>query len=265
MASDHNWTFGIIGGTGMLGGAMARAIINKRAFGPGRLWLSNRSGTAEGFDGAMITSDAQQLADMCDVVLLCVPPAAVGSLEITAPDRLVISVMAGVSLDQLQQITGARRVIRAMSSPAAEYGLAYTPWCARSGVTTTDRARATALFEVFGKTDEVTGDEGQIDLFTAMTGPVPGFVAFFADAMTRFAQDQGIAPRIADRAVRQLFLGAGEMMTKGEMTPSEHVQEMIDYAGTTAAGLKAMQASAISDEIADGLLAAVAKARAIAK
>ena len=54
------------------------------------------------------------------------------------------------------------------------------------------------------------------------------------------------------------------MLAEGDMTPGDHVQEMIDYAGTTAAGLVAMQELGISDLIAKGLDAAVEKTRSIA-
>ena len=49
-----------------------------------------------------------------------------------------------------------------MSSPAAELGLAYSPWCAGNGVTEMDRHSVARLFQAVGLTDEVD-DEEQID------------------------------------------------------------------------------------------------------
>ena len=113
------------------------------------------------------------------------------SLRSTPQDKLVLSVMAGVTIEQMAKQTGARRVIRAMSSPAAELSLAYSPWCASPAVTSHDRDTARTLFEACGKTDEVA-NEDQIDYFTALTGPVPGFVAFFADSMIADAIARGV-------------------------------------------------------------------------
>ncbi|MDH5452614.1 MAG: NAD(P)-binding domain-containing protein [Paracoccaceae bacterium] len=255
-------TIGIIGGSGMLGRAMALALLGQKAVTPANLWISNRSGSRAGFEAfadVIITPDNQALADACDLILLSVPPALAPKINIKAPDRLVISVMAGVSLSRLQDLTGARRVVRAMSSPAAERGLAYSPWTASPAVTAGDRALLRTLFEACGKTDEVA-DEAQIETFTALTGPTPGFVAYYADCMIAYATETGIAPEIADRAIRQLFLAAGQMMADGP-APRDHVQQMVDYAGTTAAGLTAMRASPIRDAIAKGLAASVAKVR----
>ena len=53
------------------------------------------------------------------------------------------------------------------------------------------------------------------------------------------------------------------MLAHGEASPADHVQQMIDYAGTTAAGLEAMRNSPIREAIAEGLDAAVEKARTL--
>jgi pyrroline-5-carboxylate reductase len=256
---------GIIG-TGMLGGAIARRLLAAGYIAPDGLMLANRSGSAKGFADwpeIRIVNDMQVLADACDTILLAMPPAATAGFRIEAGNRLVVSVMAGVSLAQLSAMTGSPHVVRAMSSPAAEIGLAYSPWTASPSVTGDDRATVAALFSACGTTDEV-GDESQIECFTALTGPVPGFVALFADSMVRYAVDAGIDAAVATRAIRQLFLAGGTMMAEGEMTPGDHVREMVDYAGTTAAGLVAMQDLGIPELIAKGLDAAVEKTRRIA-
>ena len=260
-------TIGVVGGTGMLGSAVVTALLARGVVAPDRLWLANRSGDAGPFadvPGVTVTRDPQDLAGACDTILLSVPPASVPDLKLAAPDALLLSVMAGVSLERLMTLTGSPRAVRAMSSPAAARHLAYSPWIAAPAVTGADRDRVTAFFGACGETEEV-GDESQIDIFTAMTGPVPGFVALFAKMMADHAEDRGVAPEVADRAVRQLFLSAGVMMSGDPMTPSQHVTQMIDYSGTTAAGLEAMMRADLSGIIAAGLDAAVGKTRTIAK
>jgi pyrroline-5-carboxylate reductase len=89
-------------------------------------------------------------------------------------------------------------------------------------------------------------------------------VAFFAHAMADHAVRSGIAPEIADRAVRQLFLAAGAVMAEGATTPAAHVQAMLDYAGTTAAGLAVLEASDVAEVVHRALDAAAERARTIA-
>tara|TARA_R110002020_G_scaffold98736_1_gene234784 strand:- start:2816 stop:3610 length:795 start_codon:yes stop_codon:yes gene_type:complete len=254
---------GIIGGSGMLGRAVAHALLDRMALPPSNLWIANRSGGNTGFEqfpDVQVTTDNARLGEACDIVILSVPPAMAPEIAIEVPGKLVISVMAGVTLDRLQTLTGSDRVVRAMSNPAAELGLAYSPWAASAAIGPSDRDIVTRIFTACGMTDEIE-DESQLDHFTAMTGPVPGFVAFYADCMIDYAVKAGIAPAIADRAIRQLFFSAGAMLAHGQASPADHVQQMLDYAGTTAAGLEAMRDSPIRASIAEGLDAAVRKAR----
>lgn len=261
----HLSKIGIIGGSGMLGRAVAHALMDRRILPASDLWISNRSGSKAGFEQfpeVHVSNDNAELCDACDVVILSVPPTLAPEIGIHVPGKLVISVMAGMTIKQLQALTGSDRVVRAMSSPAAQLGLAYSPWVASPAITEADRANVTGIFSACGATDDI-GDENHLDHFTAMTGPVPGFVAFYAQCMIDYAVKAGISPAIADRAIRQLFFASGAMLAHGEASPSDHVQQMIDYAGTTAAGLEAMQNSPIREAIAEGLDAAVKKARTL--
>ena len=60
-------------------------------------------------------------------------------------------------------------------------------WVATEATSDADRAFATALFEACGSADRIT-QEAHLDVFTAMTGPVPGFVAYFAEVMAGYAE-----------------------------------------------------------------------------
>ncbi len=258
-------SIGIIGGTGMLGSAILGALLGSKAFEHSNIWISNRSGDAPEFGHSSdihVTKDNQELVDGSDIIILSVPPAHFADIDLYASDKLVISVMAGVTIEELKSKTSAIRVVRAMSSPAASLSLAYSPWVASAEITPKDRNTVNDIFVSCGATDEIF-DEEQIDHFTAMTGPVPGFVAYFAKCMVDHATGQGIMPDVADRAVRQLFLAAGTMLANGDASPADHVRWMVEYSGTTAAGLTAMLDSPLSKAISDGLLAAADRAKSM--
>jgi len=262
--TQAEFTVGIIGGNGMLGSAIARGLLDSGVIQPEQLGISSRSGNLPelGHGGVRSYADSQALADASDFILLSVPPANFADVRFEAGNSLVSSVMAGVTIQRVINQTGTDRVIRAMSSPAASLRLAFSPWCASPAATDADKSLARTVFAAVGATDEVP-NEDQIDLFTAVTGPVPGFVAQFAASMVDYSAARGVDPKMAERAVRQLFHAAGVMMADGPMSPADHVKEMIDYAGTTAAGLLAMQDSDLDISIAKGLDAAYQKARRI--
>ncbi len=253
-------------GSGALGGAMARRLLRSRTLPEARLWLCSRSESRRGFEdwpGVHVTVRPEEVAENCGTLVLALPPAAVTGLSLAAAGHLVISVMAGVTLAQLGALTGSARLVRAMSNPAAEIGLAYSPWVT-PGLDGDDRATVDALFSALGTHDEVP-DEALIDEFTALTGPVPGFVAYYAQCMVEHAVETGVPQAIAERAIRQLFHAGGILLAQSDETPADHVEAMIAYAGTTAAGLEAMKAGPLKTAIAAGLQAAADRARAIGK
>jgi pyrroline-5-carboxylate reductase len=257
---------GIIGGTGALGSAIARALMDRGGIPPGRLVLGNRSGLPgpfAGVAGLRVLADPAAVVAASDVVILSVAPRDAWSLSLAAGDRPVISVMAGVPLAALSAIAGTGRVIRAMSSPAAARGLAFSPFAAGPGATAGDRALALRLMSACGPAEEV-GDEAEIDVFTALTGPMPGFVALFADAVLRQAEAGGVPPDRALRAVRQMFLAGGLLIADGP-PPGVHVGEMIAYSGTTAAGMRAMREAGLDRAVGAGIAAAVEAARALGR
>ena len=164
-------TIGIIGGSGMLGSAISSALLGSGAFEQSNFWVSNRSGNASGVEQSSIihfTKDNQELVDACDVIILCVPPARFPDIDIRAPNRLVISVMAGVTIDEMKSKTAAVRVVRAMSSPAASLSMAYSPWIASAETTSADRNIVRKIFGACGTTDEVF-DAPEKDTATSLT------------------------------------------------------------------------------------------------
>jgi pyrroline-5-carboxylate reductase len=135
---------GVIG-TGALGGAIARAALRAGVVTPRSLHLANCSGRAEGFadwPALRVSNDPQDLAEGCEMLLLAIPPAALADLRLDARDLPVLSVMAGATVAALTRRTGSVRILRAMSSPAAELGLAYSPVFAAPAATAEDRDRA---------------------------------------------------------------------------------------------------------------------------
>ena len=265
MGKLSNLRVGLIG-AGDLGAAMARAFVEHGGLSPASLTIHTRSGRSARLSdiaGIRFAPTAEAAAADADITVLAVPPAQIGTVHLGNPGGAVISVMAGVTLDKLAGIAGHARVIRAMSSPAAAFKVAFSVYAPAPACTPGDIALAAALLESCGAVDAVP-DEAQIDLFTALIGPVPGFAAAFAAMLANWAEARGVDAGTADRAVRQLMLASGLSLAHTPPTPAERVREMVDYAGTTAAGLNALAASGAEQPVFEALDAAVAKARVIA-
>lgn len=261
-----NKQIGIIGGNGWLGNAIASAAVTSGAIAGDRLILSGRSDKrgALPVPGAAHTRDNAELAAAADVIVLCVPPQDFPEVHIDALDKLVISVMAGVTAQTIIDQTGAREVVRAIPNAAAAIRKSFTPWYAVPGVSEANKLVVQDLFDACGDGAEVS-QEAHIDYCVGMTGSGAAFPALLAEAMVAHAISQGLPAAFAQRAAKGVVVGASQLFASGEADTAVIVKEMIDYRGTTAAALQTMLDSGFNQAVAAGLEAASAKAAALGK
>jgi pyrroline-5-carboxylate reductase len=260
-------TIGIIGGTGWLGRAIARSMLEAGFVEPSRLVLSARSHGTQGLAGwpdVACLTDNRELAARSDVIILSVRPAQFSVVDIDAAGKLVISVMAGVPAEALAARTGAARIVRAMPNAAAEIGKSYTPWFASDGASPADRELVQKLFETCGTADELSC-EADIDYLTGLTGSGPAFPALLADAMLGHALEKGLPEEVAKRAVEAVIAGASQLLAGNNASPEETVRTFLEYRGTTAAGLRGMIDGGFVEAVRAGLDAAEAAAVAMSR
>ncbi|MFM2371619.1 MAG: hypothetical protein RIS85_1341 [Pseudomonadota bacterium] len=251
-------TLGIVGGGGWLGGAIARAALNQGVLQPEALTLSWRSAPPRNMPGVRLTQDNCALCDSADIVMLSVRPEDWPAVAHPVPGKLVISVMAGVSLETLARAHQTTRVIRALPNAAAEVGASYTPLVAHNGATQADRDFARRLFEACGAVDDVQ-DEGHLDYLSGLTGTGPAYPSLMAAAMVEDAVARGLPETIAQRAVNTMFVGTGRLIEAGNPDPASTVETFTAYRGVTAAGLDAMAQAGLPQAVRAGLAAALAR------
>lgn len=235
-------TLGVIGGAGWLAGALLRPALTKGAVRAGDVILSSRRPKVSGFEAwpaIRTTSDNADLARQSDIVILSVRPEDLGGVEADLSGKLVISVMARMPMAEISKRFGCERMVRTMPNASAEQALSFTPWYASPEVTAEDKAFVSAFFGASGIASEVPR-EPDIDYFTGLTGSGFAFPALMARAMIEHAIENGVAPELADVAVRQLMLGAGTYVSVSKESAAEIVKTFVDYGGTTSAGLTAM-------------------------
>jgi pyrroline-5-carboxylate reductase len=249
---------GIIGGGGWLGKTIIRAILQKGVYRASELGLSFRSKAPDHHQDIYVTGESQALVEKSDVILLSVRPADFDSLAINASGKLVISVMAGVSIAQIASATLSNRIMRAMPNVAASVGCSYTPWVASVDATDQDRAAVKEIFSACGMCDEVPS-ERVLDYLTALSGSGPAFPALLAEALEANAIAHGVAPDIAQRAVLQLLIGTGRLLEQEPVPPARIVKDFVEYRGVIAAAITAMKAAGFENTINQGLSAAVNK------
>lgn len=255
-------TIGIIGGTGWLGRSIAAALLDI-GFLPGNaLTISGRSATPKDIPAplaaAHYTSDNQSLVQRSDVIILSVRPEDLHAVQIDAGSKLLISLVAGASMQEIETHTGSTRTIRAMPNAALEIRRAYTPWFANAQVDAAAKSFVQRLFEACGEADEV-GSESDLNYLTALSGTGPAYPALLAQALHRHAIAQGLPDRIARRAVQGVVVGASQLMS-ADRGFEDLLAALRAYRGVSAAGIDGMLAAGFEESVNAGLQQAAATA-----
>ena len=252
-------TLGIIGGTGWLGGAIAKAVLAKALLPAGNLIISNRSGGHPlAQQGARLVTDNQDLVNRSDIVILAVRPEHFASVNIHAGGRTIISLMAGIKAHAIMAQTSATAVVRAMPNAAVEIERSFTPWYCAGEVPAATRNLVQRVFECVGEAAEVQ-EEDFIDYLSALSGTGPAFPALLMSALANQAMAAGIPSDIAQLAAKNVVVNSSQLLENHDAL--EMIEALVAYRGVTAAALQSMIDSRFDEHIGRALEAGAAVAR----
>ena len=212
--------------------------------------------------GVAVTDSINDAAADAAYVYLSIKPQDLASLNgaSIAPEQVVVSIMAGVPLHQLGGALGHNRIVRAMPNTPAQVGRGFTVWTADANVSSADRDGVRALLAAMG--DELyVENEGVIDQATAVSGSGPAYVFLLLEAMINGAVSIGLNPADARRMVLETVIGSAEFAAQSGRHPAELKDMVTSPGGTTAAGLRALEAGGVRSALIEAIAAAHARAQ----
>ncbi|WP_137923260.1 pyrroline-5-carboxylate reductase [Cupriavidus sp. 2SB] len=259
-------TFGFLGGGNMasalIGGLVARGVPagSIRVVDPSED-ARKRLAQAPGVH-ALAAPDAAFGAS--DVIVLAVKPQqfrdALAPLEALLGDSLIISVAAGIRLQDMARWLGRTRLVRAMPNTPALAGMGMTGLAAAPGLSEADRAVASAVAEAVGQCVWVDNDD-QIDAVTAISGSGPAYVFYFVEAMERAAMEMGLSAEQGRQLAVETFRGAAALAAESPEPVSLLRERVTSKGGTTYAALTAMDASGMKEAFVKAMHAAAERGR----
>lgn len=204
---------------GIIGvGEIGRAIVDGLCDGveePPAVLLSPRGAhtaadLSRRYPSVQVCGDNQDVVNRSDVVIIAVRPQdhheVLAGLRVGS-GRVVVSVMAGVGLNELRHALGTDvPVIRAIPLPAVRERRSVTVTCPSHPV-------ADALFDRLGGALPIA-DEEAFSVFSALTATLTTHYWYLATLAT-WASRHGIPSRDADRYIRNLFQGVGRSLEDG--------------------------------------------------
>ena len=211
----------------------------------------------------VVPSAAWAVAD-ADVVVVAVKPGDVAAtLETALPalgaDTLVVSIAAGVTIAPLESFAPDRPVVRAMPNTPALVGLGASAIAGGTHAHAEHLDLAERLLGAVGIVVRV--GEPMLDAVTGLSGSGPAYVFLVAEAMIEAGVLVGLPRDIASKLVVQTLLGSATLLARDGSGPEALRAAVTSPGGTTAAGLRELEAHGLRAAILDAVNAATQRSR----
>jgi pyrroline-5-carboxylate reductase len=201
-----------------------------------------------------------------DTVILAVKPqqavAACCGLAVPA-DAVVVSIVAGLSLAAIADITGTRRVVRVMPNTPCLVGRGVSVACRTADVPADRFARVMELLRAVGSVHEA--DESLLDAVTGLSGSGPGFVAVLVEALADGGVRAGLPRPLALALAIETLAGTAALLEQTGEHPAQIKDRVASPGGTTIAGLAVLEQRGVRGAVGDAVVAAAARARELGR
>lgn len=254
----------IIGG-GNLGSAIARGLLKSGFSKAGDIIVTKRNTTTltDLRDaGVLIETDNDIAIREAEIIVVALKPYNVREIlqefkgSFDPAKHILISVVTGVSIDDLEQVVPGMPVVRAMPNTAIAIQESIT--CISHKHATEEQIRyVKTMFDQLGAT--VTIDEKLMDAATVLGACGIAFALRFIRANIQGGIEIGFDVRTASLIAAQTVKGAAELLIRENRHPEEEIDKVTTPKGCTIAGLNEMEHQGFSSSLIKGITASYNK------
>ena len=198
--------------------------------------------------------DGYDLTDK--IVILAIKPYALEevSIKLKGKAKILISILAGKSLEELKKYISSDFYIRAMPNIAAKYGASTT------AITGDIEAKniATDILSKIGEVVWVNSDD-EIDMATAIIGSGPAFLAIIAEAISDGGVYIGLKRDISEKLTKGLFKSFSAI----DENFANIKNKVMSPRGTTAEGIFELEKEGVRGKLIKGIISTYEKSKKI--
>ena len=177
---------------------------------------------------------------------------------------LIVSILAGIRINKIEEIVGSVPIIRAMPNIAASVLEGMTALIGNKKITNKDILNIDLIFELIGEKIWLE-NEIQMDSFTAISGSGPAYFFFFTECLKNIAIEEGFTEDIANKISKQIIIGSGKLVKDSGIDPKELRENVTSPNGTTEAALKILigNETGLLDKLRQAILEAKKRSKEI--
>ena len=214
-----------------------------------------------------VSSDNKRASESASLILVAVKAGdakhVLNEISEFTSGKIIISLMAAISIKTLQNTLPEAKIVRAMPNIAATIGEAITAYSYGQNFSKEDIEKVEYVLGTFG--DYIQVPESLMNAVTALSGSGPAYIAMLIESMVSAGLKVGMPRDVAFKLATKTLTGTANLLSKNKMHPAELRDTVTTPAGTTIAGLYELEKGSFRTSIMNAVEAATNAAEKVAK
>lgn len=260
-------------GCGNMGLIYARAFLKYNIVSKENLLLAEKNETRKQellkLDVGQVTVVNDPKIAESDIVIIAVKPQDLTDLaaelkHILEPAKCIISIMAGMKIQRIEELLNNRSIIRAMPNSPAELGMGMTGFTANKSLSMEQIRKAENLLATTGRT-VFFEDEELLDAVTAVSGSGPAYFFYVVKHMIEAGKQMGFDEATSTMLVKQTMLGSYHLINNANKSLDDLIKAVASKGGTTEAALSVFNEKEVGENLQKGMVKARDRATELSK
>jgi pyrroline-5-carboxylate reductase len=265
-------------GCGVMGESMIAGLLRQDLLSPDKIVGSHprdvrRRELETNYGIRMFESNAEAVEKLGGrshpAVVLSVKPQRLSTVfddlkPAVPPNTLVISIVAGATLETISKRLGTDHAVRAMPNTPSQIGAGITVWNCGENVTEDERSRVRGLLRALGK-ELFVETENMIDMATSLSATGPTYTFMVMEALTDAGVHLGFSRDIARELVQETMLGSVKFAMESHKHPAELRNMVTSPGGTSAEAIYQMEKGTLRTVLSKAVYSAYKRAVELGK
>ncbi|NJM53910.1 MAG: pyrroline-5-carboxylate reductase [Blastocatellia bacterium] len=259
-------------GEAIIAGLLRKTLVQSNQIAASHPRLHRREELTEKYKIEVFEHNAEDVKSLPgdhSMVVLCVKPQRLkGILDelngVVKTNQLVISIIAGATVETISESLGNDLVVRAMPNTPSQIGQGMTAWTCSEKVRTEQKSQVKVLLTALGKEIYVE-TENQIDMATSLSATGPTYIFMMMEALTDAGVHMGFSREVSKELVQQTMLGSTLFAMESHKHPAELRNMVTSPGGTSAAAIYEMEKGTMRTVLSKAVYAAYKRAVELGK
>ena len=219
--------------------------------------------------GVIVNYNNNDLLKESEFVLLAIKPQIFPNIakEIKLSlksDQTIISIMAGISIENLTDNLNHKNIIRVMPNTPSQIGKGCSVWMPTREVNKKKIDIFRKILKSCGSEIQVDSEKN-IDIATAISGSGPAYIFILIQTLINSATSLGLDKAVAEKISVETVLGSAYLARNRSKSLKELIEMVTSPGGTTEAGISVLKSKGFSSLVNSAILSAYKRGIEISK